>query len=125
TSTSTSTSAGAGASPASGELVVELAGASGYRGTLTLAPGHPGRNVLTVQLKDLEGRSFDPAEATLRLRNAHAGIEAIDRLLHRTAPGVYCYEGSELAFAGDWNVTVQARVGDFDEIELRADVMLR
>ncbi len=102
----------------------ELGGAGLHRGKLTMTPGRAGRNNIVVELRDDKNQPLDPVETILRLSSPSAGVEAIDRELTRVAAGVYRYEGNELSFPGAWSLSVRARVGDFDQVEMQTTVTL-
>jgi copper transport protein len=93
-------------------------------GTLAVAPARPGRNVVTVVLRDREGHPLDAVEARLRIANPGAGLEPLERTLQRTGPGTWRHTGDELRFAGTWTLEVKARVDDFHEVDAQATLTL-
>ena len=93
--------------------------------SLSVTPAHPGRNAISVHLRDRMGQPFDPAELTLAISNPAAGVEPMIRVLLRQGPGEYRYEGNELAFPGHWQLSVRARIDDFERVELGALVEIR
>jgi copper transport protein len=89
---------------------------------LAVTPAHAGRNTIRATFP---ADQTEPAEVTLEIANAAAGVEPIVRRPERVAPGAYRYEGGELAFAGTWTVEVSARIGDFDRVVFRAELGIR
>jgi copper transport protein len=84
---------------------------------LEIAPARAGRNAIRLFLHDAQGQPVDPSALEIELAEPDRGIEPIRRQPIRVAPGRYLLEGPELALAGDWAVTVRARLGDFDTAE--------
>jgi copper transport protein len=89
---------------------------------LAVAPAHAGRNTIRATFP---AGSAEPAEVTLEIGNAGAGVEPIVRRPVRVAPGAYRYAGDELAFPGTWTVAVHARIGEFDRVVFRAELAIR
>jgi copper transport protein len=89
-----------------------------HKAALSVAPGQPGPNVISVRLTGAQ-------EVSIEMQNAAARMEPIVRPMRRIAADVYRYEGPELAFPGAWDLTVHARIGEFDKISFNARVMLR
>jgi copper transport protein len=92
---------------------------------LSLAPARAGRNVITVRLRDAQGRALDAAEVEISAANAAAGVEPAARPMQRVSAGEYSRDAGELAFPGLWTLEVRARVGDFDRLEFRFEAPVR
>ncbi len=104
--------------------LVELAQGE-YSARLEVAPARAGANAVTVSFRTAGGAAFDPAEVVVEFENAAAGVEPILRQARRSGPGEYRLEGAELAFAGDWSITIHARLTDFDELVLHTRLTVR
>lgn len=85
---------------------------------ISVVPAQPGRNVISVRVRDAE-------EVAIEMGNRAAGIEPIVRPMQRVATDRYRYEGAELAFPGTWELTVHARIGEFDKVQFSERVVIR
>ncbi len=66
-----------------------------------------------------------PGRIVVEFENPAAGVEPILRQARRSGPGEYRLEGAELALAGDWSITIYARLTDFDKLVLRTRLTVR
>jgi copper transport protein len=92
---------------------------------LAVAPARAGRNVITVRLRDGQGRALEAAEVEIASSNVAAGVEPAARPMQRVRAGEYRRDAAELAFPGLWTLEVQARVDDFERKAFRFEVPVR
>jgi len=100
--------------PSPTEVAVELSDG----GTLELAvtPAAVGSNRIEAVLRDAEGRIVDPVDPPeLSLTQDELGIGPLDPELSPVSLGEY-EATAELGYAGDWEVAVRVRVGDFESL---------
>jgi copper transport protein len=109
------------AGPEAGSAVLER---DGYSMRLTVTPARAGTNAIAVRFAK-DGAPFDPAEVSLEIGSIVGGVEPIVRDATRVAPGDYRTESAPLAFPGEWTIVIRARVGDFDQVAVRARVIIR
>lgn len=83
---------------------------------LVVAPGAPGPNTMHIQLLDAEGRPTDGIRAaTVEYRLPDKGVETVSREGAYAGPGHFIVDGAELPLTGTWEVTVVARISDFEQ----------
>jgi copper transport protein len=97
------------------ELTLE---SGGHTAALSVSPGRAGRNVISVRVPGA-------AEVTVEMANPAARIEPIVRPMARVSADDYRYQGTELAFAGTWAVTIHARIGDFEKRSFSVQLQIR
>jgi copper transport protein len=88
------------------------------KAVLSVAPARAGANVISVRLAGVE-------ELTLELANPGARVEPIVRPMQRVGAERWRYEGSELAFPGTWELTLRARIGDFEKVSFNTRLTIR
>lgn len=91
---------------------------------LTVDPARVGANEMHVYLFDRRtGAQWDRAdELTIEAELPGKGIEPIDLAAEKSGPGHYVVPGAAFGVAGDWKLTVSARVGEFDLHQARFDL---
>jgi copper transport protein len=104
---------GAGREPA---VFNQTAPLGDQRLNLVVAPGTPGPNTMHIQLLDADGRPTDGARAaTVEYRLPDKGVETVSREGTYAGPGHFIVDGAELPLTGTWEVTVVARLSDFEQ----------
>lgn len=88
-------------------------------------PARAGANVVHVYLLDRSGRPADVAELRLAATLPSRRIGPLRFTAHPLAPGHYAVHGADLALAGDWQVRLQARLGEFEAIEKTIPIPIR
>lgn len=106
-----------------GQVQVVVADA-GLRAVLTLSPGRAGPVRADILLRDDQGRMAEARELGLLLSHDQAGIAPFRRRALPQAPGHWLLEELLLPVPGDWSVTVEVLVGDFDRIRLTGTLRL-
>jgi copper transport protein len=116
------------APPAKGELemhepttaVVDLAGLEAH---VAVEPAEVGRNTIHIQLPHEEGE-FD--EVTVAATLASRGIGPLQFEAGRAGhPGEWRVEGADFGLAGDWQLRVEARRGEFDLLTGTTSIRIR
>ena len=91
---------------------------------VTVTPGRVGFNVIDVELRDLEGRLINPYEAPV----VELALPALDvgPLQPEVLPlGIGRYQATaDLRFAGTWDVSIRARIGEFESVAGSATVTI-
>ncbi len=89
---------------------------------ITITPASRGANELHLFTLTPNGTTTDPTEVTAELSQPENDIAPITVKLLRLAPGHYTSAGLTVPFAGDWQLTVKAVLGDVDEVSTSATV---
>jgi copper transport protein len=94
---------------------------------LTVDPARAGANEVHVYLFDARsGAQYDRARTlSISARERELDIGPIDLDARKVGPGHYTVTRAELAPAGDWTLTVQAPVSDFEELRTELEVPIR
>jgi copper transport protein len=88
-------------------------------------PAVAGDNELHVYLSDRNGRPVDLEDVRLAATLASRGIGPLRFETRRLAPGHYTVDSAQLPLAGDWQLTVQGRRGDFEVLEAKLSAPVR
>jgi len=117
-----SPSAGAQAGPFAG--AVDLGPA---RMELTVDPARAGRNAIHVYLFDRRsGAQYDrPRSLAIAASEPERDIGPLELPLRKAGPGHYTASRAELIPAGDWRLTVRARISEFEELRAQLEVPMR
>ena len=91
---------------------------------VTLAPGSAGERRVRILLSSARAEPVDPKEVTLILANPQAGIEAISRAAQKVGPREWRVQGLILPQAGEWVITVDILVDDFEKASLEGSITL-
>ncbi len=91
---------------------------------VTVVPVAAGPNTMTVVLLEA-GRSVDADEVRVAATNRERGLGPIRAPAVRTQPGTYVAATMPLIAAGDWDVTISVRRGEFDQWDEAFRVTLR
>jgi copper transport protein len=92
---------------------------------LVVDPAAAGSNVMHLYLTNQQGQPAEVDEAKVAATLASKRIGPLRLAAHRTGPGHFTVDGAELALAGDWQVRVDARRGEFDAFAATVSVPIR
>lgn len=83
---------------------------------LVVAPAQVGATAIHVQYADADGRPIDITDTlTIELSLPEEALGPIARQVAKVGPGHFILQDDDLAFPGQWTVTLSARTGDFSE----------
>jgi copper transport protein len=86
-----------------------------YQANLVVTPAAVGANTLHVQYLDRSGRPVDtPRSLTIELELPDQGVGPLRLEAPRAGPGHFIVSDAEVPIAGTWDVTLVARLTDFD-----------
>ena len=88
-------------------------------------PAEAGLNVIDLHLSNASGQPADVAELELNATLPSASIGPLRFEAHRLAPGHYAVHDAQLAVAGDWQVAIQARRGEFESLNATVSIPIR
>ena len=90
-------------------------------------PARVGRNEIHLYLFDRRtGAQFDRFdELTVEATQRERRIGPIELKASETGPGHYTVRAADLAPAGDWELDVAMRIGEFDRYEASVEVPVR
>jgi copper transport protein len=86
-------------------------------------PGRPGQVAVDVTL-DRSGAGVDAESVMVAFSQPELGIEPFSRLAARHGEGHWRIEGMTLPAHGVWNVSVEARIGRFEQSRLEGSLVL-
>jgi copper transport protein len=92
---------------------------------LVVDPAVAGRNEVHLYLLDSRGRPARADEVRVEARLASAGIGPIRLGARPAGPGHFLVPSAPLAIAGDWQLEVAVRRGEFDEWTSTLSVPIR
>ena len=92
---------------------------------LVVDPAAAGRNQIHLYLTNPSGQPTDVDEASVSATLASRQIGPLRLQAHRAGPGHFIVHGAQLALAGDWQLRVQARRGEFDAVTATVSVPIR
>jgi copper transport protein len=105
------------------EQVVQLDGVGTVQ--LVVAPAKAGANQIHLYTFDPSGRPAEIAESvTIELEQPAAQIGPLERVAERAGPAHFQLNGSDLAVAGRWELTIRVRVDRFTEATKTVDVQV-
>jgi copper transport protein len=88
-------------------------------------PAKTGLNVIHLYLTDRSGRTADVAELELSASLPSEHVEPLRFTAHRLAPGHYAVHGAQLPLAGDWQLRIEARRGEFEALTTTVSIPIR
>ena len=88
-------------------------------------PAKAGDNVINVYLTDRSGRTQDVAELKVSAELPSRKVGPLRFDAHRLAPGHYAVHGAQLALAGNWQLAIEARRGEFEALTATVSVPIR
>ncbi len=92
---------------------------------LVVDPAVAGPNQIHLYLTTPSGQPTDVDEATVAATLASRRIGPLRLQAHRAGPGHFVVHGAQLALAGDWQLRVDARRGEFDSASATVSVPIR
>jgi copper transport protein len=92
---------------------------------LVVDPARAGANAIHLYLSDSAGRPAEVAEARVSAVLASKRIGPLRFRAHRIAPGHFSVHGAQLALAGDWQLGVEVRRGEFESLTKSVSVPIR
>jgi copper transport protein len=92
---------------------------------LVVDPAAAGRNQIHLYLTDESGQPTDVDEATVSATLASRQIGPLRLKAHRAGPGHFVVHGAQLALAGDWQLRVETRRGEFDADAASVSIPIR
>jgi copper transport protein len=92
---------------------------------LVVDPAKVGANQVHLYLLAENGQPTEVDEATLEARLPSKGIGPLRLVANRAGPGHYVVTGTAFPIAGDWQLLVEARRGDFDLYDTRLSIPIR
>jgi copper transport protein len=108
----------------SGPFLETLRG-DGVSFDVTITPAQRGENEMHLFTLGEDGLTTDPTEVTASLSQEENDIAPIDLDLIRLAPGHYTSRSFTVPFAGDWELTVNAVLGEVDSVTETTTVPIR
>ncbi len=94
---------------------------------LTVDPARVGRNEVHVYLFNRgTGAQYDrPSELAISAAEPERGIGPLELRVRKAGPGHYTAPVAELVPGGDWDLTVRARISEFEELRAELEVPVR
>jgi copper transport protein len=92
---------------------------------LVVDPATAGLNQIHLALTNSSGQPTDVDEATVSATLASRQIGPIRMEAHPAGPGEFIIHGAQLALAGDWQLRVEIRRGEFDATAATVSVPIR
>jgi copper transport protein len=92
---------------------------------VTVDPAAAGSNVMHLYLTNEQGQPADVDEVKVAATLASKRIGPLRLVAHRTGPGHFTVDRAQLALAGDWQLRVDARRGEFDAFAATVSVPIR
>jgi copper transport protein len=85
-------------------------------GEVVVDPARPGTNLIHVYLTDSSGRPASVAELKLSASLPDASVGPLRFQAQPIARGEYAVHGAQLGLAGDWELRIEARRGEFEAL---------
>jgi copper transport protein len=92
---------------------------------LVVDPAAAGSNQIHVYLTDRSGQPTNVDEARVSATLASRDIGPLRLAAHRAGPGHFAVHGAQLALAGDWQLRIETRRGEFDAATTTVSVPIR
>lgn len=92
---------------------------------LVVDPARAGANTIHLYLNDRTGRPAGVAEARVSAVLASKRIGPLRFRARRIAPGHFSVYGAQLALAGDWQLGIEGRRGEFESLTTSVSVPIR
>jgi copper transport protein len=93
--------------------------------TLTVSPGRSGPVGISAFIVGGDLEPLDAKEVALAFSMPSAGIEPIRRQARKISEGQWRVDGLRLPVAGDWDVSVEILISDFESVTLKSKITLR
>jgi copper transport protein len=92
---------------------------------LVVDPAAAGRNQIHLYLTDRSGQPADVDEATVSATLASQEIGPLRLRAYRAGPGHFVVQRAQLALAGDWQLRLETRRGEFDAATTTVSIPIR
>ena len=92
---------------------------------LVVDPAAAGPNQIHLYLTDRSGQPTNVDEASVSATLASREIGPLKLRAHRAGPGHFAVHGAQLALAGDWQLRVETRRGEFDAAATTVSIPIR
>ncbi len=92
---------------------------------LVVDPAAAGSNQIHLYLTNRSGQPTNVDEATVAATLASRQIGPLRLAAHPAGPGHFVVHGAQLALAGDWQLRIETRRGDFDAATTTVSVPIR
>ena len=92
---------------------------------LVVDPAAAGRNQVHLYLTNASGQPTDVDEATVSATLASREIGPLRLRAHKAGPGHFVVNGAQLALAGDWQLRIETRRGEFGAATATVSVPIR
>jgi copper transport protein len=92
---------------------------------VTVDPAAAGSNVMHLYLTNEQGQPADVHEVKVAAMLPSKRIGPLRLVAHRTGPGHFTVDRAQLALAGDWQLRVDVRRGEFDAYAATVSVPIR
>jgi copper transport protein len=96
-----------------------------YELNLVVDPAETGRNDIHVYLLNANGQPAEVVEARVHATLPDPGLGPLELTAHPAGPGHYTVRGGLLPLAGDWDLDVGVRRGEFDFWQVILSVPIR
>jgi copper transport protein len=97
----------------------------GIEANVVTDPAKPGLNAIHLYLTDRSGRPVDVDELRLSASLPSEKIGPLRFPAHPLAAGHYAVHGAQLALAGDWQLRIDARRGEFEALSATLSIPIR
>lgn len=97
----------------------------GVRLLATVTPAQAGPNRIRAVFDRADGEPPTPQEVWLDMSQPEADIAPIRRPMELEENGVWFYQGPELAIPGRWTLGFEVLLTEFEQLNLRAQVVVR
>ncbi len=88
-------------------------------------PAKTGLNAIHLYLTDRSGRPADVAELEVSASLPSEHVGPLRFTAHRLAPGHYAVHGAQFPLAGDWQLRIEARRGEFEALTRTVSIPIR
>jgi copper transport protein len=92
---------------------------------IVVDPAKTGPNAIHLYLNDQSGRPADVAELEVSASLPSKNVGPLRFTAHRLAPGHYAVHGAQLPLAGDWQLRIEARRGEFEALTRTVSIPIR
>jgi copper transport protein len=97
----------------------------GLEANVVVDPAKVGLNVIHISPTDRSGRPVDVDELRLSASLPSRALGPLRFPAHPLAPGHYAVHGAQLALAGDWQLRIDARRGEFEALTGKVSIPIR
>lgn len=117
--------AGGGAIAHAGDGYKATWKADGYSVDVEITPARTGENMVMLTFKDAAGAPVTIQKASIDLALPEAQVEGITVEGEAMPPDMFHFMSSDMIIPGEWTITVNAFVSDFDKIAFEGKVAIK